>query len=57
MINKLISKSKKNYFRKFFQENHTKSKVIWTKINEIIQNKKRENEDIFLNSDGKNYHR
>ena len=53
MISKLISKSKKNYFRKFFQENHTKSKVIWTKINEIIQNKKRENEDIFLNTDGK----
>ena len=45
MINKPISKSKKSYFRKSFQENHSKSKIIWTKINEIIQSKIREHED------------
>ena len=53
MINKLISKSKKSYFRKFLQENQSKSKIIWTKINEIIQSKRREHGDIFINSDGK----
>ena len=45
MINKLISKSKKSYFRKYFRENHSKSKIIWTK--------RKEHEDIFINSDGK----
>ena len=45
VINKLISKSKKSYFRKSVQENHSKSKIIWTKINEIIQSKIREHED------------
>ena len=36
-VNMLISKSKKNYLRNYFQENSKKSKETWTKINQILQ--------------------
>ena len=51
-INILIKKSKKNYLRKFFQENFNNSKKTWNKINEILNRKRNQMTDIFLSDDG-----
>ena len=47
-INSLITKSKRSYLRKFFQENNTANKDVWTKINEIIRNRTKRIEDIVI---------
>ena len=44
----LISKSKRNYLRKFFQEVKDNSKKTWTKINEILNIKCNAKSNIFL---------
>ena len=48
----LITKSKKNRLRKFFQENCFNSKKAWNKINEILNKERNKTTDIFLNDDG-----
>ena len=44
----MITKSKRSYLRKFFQENNTANKDVWTKINEIIRNRTKRIEDIVI---------
>ena len=44
----LISKSKKNYLRSYFQENSKNSKETWTKINQLLQKNKNVKNDILL---------
>ena len=44
----LISKSKRNHLSAFFQENLNNSKKLWNKINELINKKQKEMDDIFL---------
>ena len=48
-ITMLLRKSKQNHLRKFFQENQLNSKVLWGKINELLNKKKSATNDIFLN--------
>ena len=48
-INKLISKIKKNYFRKFFQDNFQNSRGTWRRINELLNKKPNKNEDLVIN--------
>lgn len=38
-LNALISKSKKNHLRKYFEENYNDSKKTWQKINENLHQK------------------
>ena len=38
-LNALISKSKKNHLRKYFEENYNDSKKTWQKINELLHHK------------------
>ena len=52
ILNILITKSKKNHLRDFFQKYHQNSKKMWTKINEILKNKSKINEDIYLSDNG-----
>ena len=51
-INSLITKSKRSYLRKFFQENNTANKDVWTKINEIIRNRTKRIEGIVISENG-----
>ena len=51
-INMLIKKCKKNYLRKFFQENFNNSKKTSNKINEILDRNRNQMTDIFLSDDG-----
>ena len=48
----LISKSKKNYLRSYFQENSKNSKKPWTKINQILQKNKNVKNAILLSKKG-----
>ena len=48
-INKLISKIKKNHFRKFFQYNFQNSRGTWKRINELLNKKPNKNEDVVIN--------
>ena len=48
----LISQSKRNYLRKFFQEVEHNSKKTWTKINEILNKKCNVKNNIFLTENG-----
>ena len=52
ILNILITKSKKNHLRDFFQKHHQNLKKMWTKINEISKNKSKINEDIYLFDNG-----
>ena len=49
IVKRLIGKSKRSYYRNYFQENSKQSKNIWHKINEILKNKSKHLEDVFLN--------
>ena len=51
-VNMLISKSKKNYLRSYFQENSKNSKKPWTKINQILQKNKNVKNGILLSKKG-----
>ena len=51
-VKRLIEKSKRNYYRNYFLENYKQSKNIWHKINEILRNKSKQLEDVFLNENG-----
>ena len=44
----LISKSRKNYLRSYFQENSKNSKKAWTKLNQLLQKNKKVKNDILL---------
>ena len=48
----LISKSKRNYLRKFFQEVENNLKKTWTKINGILNEKCNDKNNIFLSENG-----
>ena len=48
----LISKSKKNYFRIYCQENCKSSKKTWSKINQLLQKNKNFKNDILLSEKG-----
>ena len=48
IVKKLIEKSKRSYYRNYFQENSKQSKNIWHKINGILKNKSKQLEDVFL---------
>ena len=48
----LISQSKRNYLRKFFQEVEHNSKKTGTKINEILNKKCNVKNNIFLTENG-----
>ena len=50
-VKRLIEKSKRSQ-RNYFQENSEQSKNIWHKINEILKNKSKHLEDVFLNENG-----
>ena len=45
----LISKSKKNYLAEYFQEKYNNSKIIQTKINELLNNKHKNSSEVFIN--------
>ena len=45
----LISKSKKNCLREYFQENYNSSKNIWTKTNEFLNNKHKKSREVIIN--------
>ena len=49
---RLIVKSKRSYYRNYFQGNSKQSKNIWNEINEILKNKSKQLEDVFLNENG-----
>ena len=51
-VKRLIEKSKRSYYRNYFQGNSKQSKNIWYKINEIRKNKSKQLEDVFLNVNG-----
>ena len=52
-INSLIRKSKKQYYKKFFEENMQNAKKTWAAVNSILNRKKKnKNSDIFLNVNG-----
>ena len=51
-VKRLIEKSKRSYYRNYFLENSKQSKNIWHKINEILRNKSKQLEDVFLNENG-----
>ena len=44
-----MKKAKRSYYRNYFQEISKQSKNIWYKINEILKNKSKQLEDVFLN--------
>ena len=44
-----MKKAKSSYYRNYFQEISKQSKNIWYKINEILKNKSKQLEDVFLN--------
>ena len=48
----LISKSKKDYLRSYFQENSKNSKETWTKTNQLLQKNKNVKNDILLSEKG-----
>ena len=48
----LISKSKRNYLEKFFQDVEDNSKKSRTKINESLNKKRNAKSDIFLCENG-----
>ena len=45
----LISKSKKNYLVKYFQEKYNNSKIIQAKINELLNNRHKNSSEVFIN--------
>ena len=47
-ISKLISKSKQNHLRKFFQDNVQNFRGTWKKINELPNTKPNKNDDIVI---------
>ena len=52
-IKRLTFASKRNYYKKYFEQNINNCKMIWNGINEVLKNhKKSANEEIFLNEDG-----
>ena len=51
-VRMLISKSKRNHLRAFFQENLNNSKKLWNKINELINKNQKGMDDIFLKENG-----
>jgi hypothetical protein len=53
MINSLLRKSKKQYYKKYFQEHSSNIKKTWTGINKLLhrQNKQKLS-DVFLNVNG-----
>ena len=56
-VNMLISKSKRNYLRKFFQEVENNLKKTWTKINGILNEKCNDKNNIFLSENGQVWQR
>ena len=48
----LISKSKRNYLRKYFQEVENNLKKTWTKINGTLNKKCNDKNNIFLSENG-----
>ena len=51
-VNMLISKSKKNCLREYFQEIYNNSKKIWTKINELPNKKHKKTNEVLINKQG-----
>ena len=52
-IKRLTFASKRNHYKKYFEQNINNCKKIWNGINEVLKNhKKSANEEIFLNEDG-----
>ena len=51
-INKLISKTKKNHLRKFFQDDFQNSRGTWEKNNELLNKKPNKNDDIAIKENG-----
>ena len=51
-INKLISKSKKSYLRKFFQDNFQNFGGSWKKFNQFLNKKPNKNDDIIIKENG-----
>ena len=53
MINSLLRKSKKQYYKKYFQEHSSNMKKTWTGINNLLhRNNKQKLSDLFLNVNG-----
>ena len=49
MINSLLRKSKKQYYKKYFQEHSSNMKKTWTGINNLLhRNNKQKLSDLFL---------
>jgi hypothetical protein len=54
MINSLIRKSKKTYYKKFFNNNENDAKKLWSQVNSIInKNNCKKKCEIYLNDNGK----
>ena len=54
MLNSLIRKSKKQYYKIYFAENQSNNKKKWSAINSLLNRQgKSKNSDIFLNYNGK----
>ena len=51
-LNSLISKSKRNHLRNYIQDNQQNSTKMWSKINEVLQNKKRLDETLRICDNG-----
>ena len=51
-IKKLISKSKKEHLRKFFQDNFQNSKDKWKENNELLNKKANKNDGIVIIENG-----
>ena len=49
----MIDKSKKSYLRNFFQGNAKKDKESWCKTNEVLNNRKKRFDDIYISNTGR----
>ena len=52
-VKAMIDKSKKSYLRNFFQENTKNAKESWSKINEVLSNRKKGFDNIYVGDNGR----
>ena len=48
----MIKKSKRNHLGSYFQSNSVNSKLTWNKINNILNKRSKEHDDIIISENG-----